>query len=174
EIGWDTVTYGYIASSFKWGYMLGIVVAGWFTDWLGTRKAFAIAIVLWSIAAMSPGLATSALTFGCAMFLLGICEAANFPVCIKTVAEWFPRKERALSTSIFNSGANIGNFLVPAVVPLMVLAFKWRGAFVAAGAIGFIWLALWLWLYRRPEVHPRVSAAELAYIQRDPPEREER
>jgi ACS family hexuronate transporter-like MFS transporter len=174
EIGWDKVTYGYIASSFKWGYMLGIVVAGWFTDWLGTRKAFAIAIVMWSIAAMSPGLATSALTFGFAMFLLGICEAANFPACIKTVAEWFPRKERALSTSIFNSGANIGNFMVPAIVPLLVLAFKWRGAFVAAGSIGFIWLAFWLWLYRKPEEHPRVSATELAYIQCDPPERVER
>jgi ACS family hexuronate transporter-like MFS transporter len=170
-IGWDTVTYGYIAASFKWGYALSMLVAGWFTDWLGTRKAFAIAIVLWSLAAMSPGMATSALTFGIAMFVLGVCEAANFPACNKTVAEWFSRKERALATSIFNSGANIGNLLVPALVPILVWAFTWRGAFVAAGATGFVWLAFWLWLYRKPEEHPRVSAAELACIQSDPPER---
>jgi MFS transporter, ACS family, hexuronate transporter len=170
EIGWDTITYSYISASFKVAYAIGLVVAGWFTDWLGTRKAFAIAIVLWSFAAMSPGLATSALTFGIAMFLLGLGEAANFPACIKTVAEWFPRKERALSTSLFNSGANVGAMLVPVLVPILVVAFTWHGAFFAAGASGFIWLAFWLWLYRKPEEHPRVSAAELALIQSDPAE----
>jgi len=123
EIGWDTISYSYISATFKVAYGIGLLVAGWFTDRLGTRKGFAIAIVLWSFAAMSPGLATSTLTFGIAMFFLGLGEAANFPACIKTVAEWFPRKERALSTSIFNSGANIGNMLVPALVPLLVMAF---------------------------------------------------
>jgi len=170
EIGWDTISYSYISATFKVAYGIGLLVAGWFTDRLGTRKGFAIAIVLWSFAAMSPGLATSTLTFGIAMFFLGLGEAANFPACIKTVAEWFPRKERALSTSIFNSGANIGNMLVPALVPLLVMAFTWRGAFVVAGSSGFVWLAFWLWLYRRPEQHPRVSMAELAHIQSDPPE----
>ena len=181
QIGWNDITYGNIATSFKWGYGFGIVVAGWFTDWLGTRKAFAIAIVMWSLAAMSPGMATSALTFGIAMFLLGICEAANFPACIKTVAEWFPNKERALATSIFNSGANIGNMLPAAVVPMLVLAFTgplgrdaWRGAFAVCGSIGFIWLVFWLRMYGKPESHPRVSAAELADIQSDPAERLER
>lgn len=169
-IGWDTISYSYISATFKVAYGIGLLVAGWFTDRLGTRKGFAIAIVLWSFAAMSPGLATSTITFGMAMFFLGLGEAANFPACIKTVAEWFPRKERALSTSIFNSGANIGNMLVPAVVPLLVMAFTWRGAFVAAGSTGFVWLAFWLWLYRKPEEHPRVSAAELAHIESDPPE----
>jgi MFS transporter, ACS family, hexuronate transporter len=170
EIGWDAISYGYVAASFKVAYAIGLVVAGWFTDRLGTRKAFAIAIVLWSFAAMSPALATSALTFGIAMFFLGLGEAANFPACIKTVAEWFPRKERALSTSLFNSGANIGAMLVPVIVPVLVVAFTWRGAFVAAGTTGFFWLIFWLWLYRRPEEHPRVSAAELAHIQSDPAE----
>ena len=181
QIGWNDITYGNISTAFKWGYGIGIVVAGWFTDWLGTRKAFAIAIVMWSIAAMSPGLANSAITFGVAMFLLGICEAANFPACIKTVAEWFPKKERALATSIFNSGANVGNMLPAAVVPVLVLAFTgplgrdaWRGAFVVCGAIGFIWLVLWLRMYGKPESHPRVSTTELEYIQSDPPERLER
>ncbi len=96
------------------------------TAW-ALAKRFAIAIVLWSFAAMSPGLATSALTFGIAMFFLGLGEAANFPACIKTVAEWFPRSERALATSLFNSGANIGAMLVPVVVPVLVVAFTWRG-----------------------------------------------
>jgi ACS family hexuronate transporter-like MFS transporter len=173
-IGWDNVQYGYILASFKVAYAIGLVGAGWFTDWLGTRKGLAIAIVLWSVAAMSPGAATSVLTFGFAMFFLGIGEAANFPACIKTVAEWFPKGERALATGLFNSGANIGNVLVPLLVPLLVVAFTWRGAFVAAGATGFIWLACWLLMYDKPENHRSVSAAELAHIQSDPGERLER
>jgi ACS family hexuronate transporter-like MFS transporter len=181
QIGWDDVTYGTISSLFKWGYGFGIAVAGYFTDWLGTRKAFAIAIVLWSIAAMSPGMANSAFTFGAAMFLLGICEAANFPACQKTVAEWFPRKERALATSLFNSGASVGNMLPAAVVPVLVMAFagllgrdSWRAVFVVCGSVGFIWLAFWLRMYRLPENHSKVSAEELKYIQCDPAERVER
>jgi ACS family hexuronate transporter-like MFS transporter len=169
-VGWDSIQYGYISASFKFAYGIGIVGAGWFTDRLGTRKGFSIAIVLWSIAAMSPGIASSVLTFGLAMFFLGLGEAANFPACIKTVAEWFPRRERALAVGVFNSGANIGNMLVPAVVPILVALVTWRGAFAVCGACGLIWLAFWLALYRRPEQHPRVSAKELAYIQSDPAE----
>ncbi len=173
-IGWNDVQYGYVAASFKAGYGIAFVVAGWFTDRLGTRKAFAIAIVLWSIAAMLPGAASTVLTFGIAMFLLGMGEAANFPACIKTVAEWFPKTERALATGVFNSGANIGNMAAPLLVPLLVVAFTWRGAFVATGAVGFVWLVFWLLMYRKPEKHPSVSAAELAHIQSDPPESVER
>jgi MFS transporter, ACS family, aldohexuronate transporter len=169
-IGWNTVTYSYVAASFKVAYAIGLVVAGWFTDLLGTRKAFTIAMLIWTVAAMSPGLATSPLTFGIAMFFLGLGEAANFPACIKTVAEWFPQKERALSTSLFNSGANVGAMAVPLLVPILVWAFTWRGAFAVAGSTGFIWVACWLWLYRKPEQHPMVSAKELAHIQSDPPE----
>lgn len=169
--GLDSIKYGYILAAFQLAYAIGMVVAGGLTDKLGTRKAFAIAIALWSVAAMLPGAAFSVLTFGIAMFLLGLGEAANFPACIKTVAEWFPKRERALATGIFNSGANIGNIAVPLLVPFLVAFTGWRGAFVATGATGLVWLAAWLVYYRRPEIHPSVSPAELDLILSDPAER---
>lgn len=167
----DSVQYSNMTSAFQVAYAIGLVSAGRLTDKLGTRKGFACAIVLWSIAAMLPGAAYSVWSFSMAMFLLGLGEAANFPACIKTVAEWFPKRERALSTGIFNSGANIGNIITPIMVPALTLSIGWRGAFVATGATGFIWLALWLTMYRKPEEHGSVSAAELALIQSDPAER---
>jgi ACS family hexuronate transporter-like MFS transporter len=171
EIGWDSVQYSYIMAGFQAAYAIGLISAGRLTDRLGTRKGFSFAIVLWSFAAMLPGAANSVVTFGVAMFILGLGEAANFPACLKTVAEWFPKRERALATGIFNSGANIGNILTPILVPFLTLTFTWRGAFVATGATGFVWLAFWLWLYRKPEQHPGVSENELALIQSDPVEK---
>jgi MFS transporter, ACS family, hexuronate transporter len=170
-IGFNKEQYSYMTSAFQAAYAIGLVSAGRLTDRLGTRKGFAIAITVWSVAAMLPGMATSALTFGLAMFFLGLGEAANFPACIKTVAEWFPKKERALATGVFNSGANIGAIVVPVVVPFLTLAFGWQGAFIATGALGFVWLACWLLLYDKPETHRRISAAELAYVRSDPPEK---
>ena len=170
-IGFNKEQYSYMTAAFQAAYAIGLVSAGRLTDRLGTRKGFAIAITLWSIAAMLPGTATSVATFGFAMFLLGLGEAANFPACIKTVAEWFPKRERALATGIFNSGANVGAIVVPAVVPFLTLTFGWRGAFFATGALGFVWLACWLLLYDKPETHRRISAAELAYVRSDPPEK---
>ncbi|HEY1221259.1 MAG TPA: MFS transporter [Bryobacteraceae bacterium] len=170
DIGWNAIQYSHILVSFTFAYAIGLGVAGWFTDRMGTRKGLAIAIVVWSVAAMSPGAASSVLTFGIAMFFLGIGEAANFPACIKTVAEWFPKGERALATGIFNSGANIGNVAAPLLVPLVAAALTWRGAFVAAGATGFVWLAFWLLMYAKPQNHASVSAAELAHIESDPGE----
>jgi ACS family hexuronate transporter-like MFS transporter len=165
-----TVEYGYMTGAFQLAYALSFLAAGRLTDILGIRKAFAIAIVLWSLAAMGPALATSVLTLVIAMFVLGAAEAANFPACIKSVAEWFPKRERALATGLFNSGANIGNMAVPAIVPIAIAIFSWRGAFVVGGCLGLVWLVFWLWLYRRPEEHPRVSPKELGLIQSDPPE----
>jgi ACS family hexuronate transporter-like MFS transporter len=173
EIGWDSVQYGYMTACFQAAYAIGLLSAGRLTDRLGTRKGFSFAIVLWSFAAMLPGAANSVFTFGVALFILGLGEAANFPACLKTVAEWFPKRERALATGIFNSGANIGNIVTPMIVPFLTLTFTWRGAFVATGATGFVWLAFWLWLYRKPEEHPSVSAEELALIQSDPVEKTE-
>src|SRR5580658_771578 len=168
--GLNDRSYGYVTAAFTAAYAIGMVVAGGFTDKLGTRKAFAIAIGLWSIAAMLPGAAFSVITLIIAMFILGLGEAANFPACIKTVAEWFPKRERALATGLFNSGANVGNMVVPAIVPFAIAMFTWRGAFVVGGSLGLIWLVFWLWLYRKPEEHPRVSPKELGLIQSDPPE----
>ncbi|HEY0309397.1 MAG TPA: MFS transporter [Acidobacteriaceae bacterium] len=169
--GLNSIRYGYITAAFQAAYALGMVFAGGLTDKLGTRKAFAIAITLWSVAAMLPGAAVSVITFGIAMFLLGIGEAANFPACIKTVAEWFPKRERALATGIFNAGANIGNIAVPLLVPFLVLVCGWRGAFVASGALGLVWLIFWLLFYESPEKHKRVSEKELALILSDPVEK---
>ena len=169
--GLNSVRYGYILGAFQLAYAIGMVVAGGLTDKLGTRKSFAIAIGLWSIAAMLPGAAFSVITFGIAMFLLGLGEAANFPACIKTVAEWFPKRERALATGIFNSGANIGNILVPLIVPALVVLVTWRGAFVVTGATGIVWLMAWLFYYRRPEQHRSVSRSELDLILSDPVEK---
>jgi ACS family hexuronate transporter-like MFS transporter len=170
----NSVTYSYITAAWTFAYAIGMVVAGGLTDKLGTRKAFAIAIGLWSVAAMLPGAAFSVLSLGIAMFFIGLGEAANFPACIKAVAEWFPRRERALATGIFNSGANIGNIVVPLVVPALVVLVGWRGAFVVTGAAGIVWLIAWLIYYRRPEKHPSVSKSELELILSDPVERLEK
>jgi ACS family hexuronate transporter-like MFS transporter len=179
--GLNDFKYGIITVAFQLAYGIAMMVAGGLTDKLGTRKAFAIAITMWSIAAMLPGAAFSVASFALAMFLLGLGEAANFPACIKTVAEWFPKRERAYATGIFNSGANVGNMVAPVVVTAFVALFSqwsifgpakaWRGTFLVAGCLGFVWLAFWLILYRRPEEHTRVSKAELALILSDPGEK---
>ncbi len=166
----NSATYSYITTGWTIAYAVGMVVAGGLTDKLGTRRAFAIAIGLWSIAAMLPGAASSVLALGVAMFLIGLGEAANFPACIKTVAEWFPKRERALATGIFNSGANIGNIVVPLVVPTLVVLVSWRGAFFVTGGFGIVWLIVWLVYYRRPELHRSVSRSELDLILSDPAE----
>jgi MFS transporter, ACS family, hexuronate transporter len=172
--GLTDFNYGIITAAFQLAYAIGMVVAGGLTDKLGTRRAFSIAIVLWSVAAMLPGAAFSVTTFAISMFLLGIGESANFPACIKTVAEWFPKKERATATGLFNSGANVGNIVVPLIVPTLVALVTWRGAFVVAGSFGILWMILWLMIYRKPEEHPNVSPAELALILSDPGEKTER
>ncbi|MGH9733221.1 MAG: MFS transporter [Candidatus Acidiferrales bacterium] len=170
-VGFNDIQYGNMTGAFLLAYGLGFVFAGRFTDLLGTKKGFAIAITLWSVAAMLPGAAHSAFGFGVALFLLGLAEAANFPACIKTVAEWFPKRERALATGVFNAGANIGNIIVPVAVTFLTFAFSWRGAFVVTGALGFVWLGLWLWLYSKPEEHRWIAPAEIAFIQSEPEEK---
>jgi ACS family hexuronate transporter-like MFS transporter len=186
EFGWSELDYGDIVFSFQLAYGIGFLIAGRVMDRLGTRIGFALAIVLWSIAAvghaeavivgeaMQPlfafaglGYTTSVTGFILMRFLLGLGEAGNFPAAIKTVAEWFPRRERALATGIFNSGTNIGALVTPIVVPLIVLSYGWYWAFVVTGLVGFLWLIAWLSLYAPPETHARVTPGELAYIRSD-------
>ncbi len=169
-IGWNEAQYGYVNTAFQAAYALGLLVVGNLMDRFGTRKGFSFAIVFWSVAAMCHSLARSALGFGTARFALGLGEAGNFPASIKTVAEWFPKKERALATGIFNSGSNVGAIVAPLTVPWIAVNYGWQWAFIITGALGFIWLFFWLAVYRRPEEHPKLSATELAHIQSDPPE----
>jgi ACS family hexuronate transporter-like MFS transporter len=119
---------------------------------------------------MATALARTPFGFGMARFTLGLGEAGNFPAAIKTVAEWFPKRERAFATGIFNSGSNVGAIVAPAVVPWIALTWGWQYAFILTGAVGFLWLVLWFWLYQPPEKHPRLTNDELAYIRSDPAE----
>ena len=170
EIGWSEIEYGNIVFAFSLAYAIGLLLSGPVLDRVGTRLGYAAALVFWSVAAMAHGLARTPLSFGVARFGLGLSEAANFPAAIKSVAEWFPRRERAFATGVFNSGTNIGAIVAPLVVPPLAVAYGWPAAFLFTGAIGLLWLVLWLPLYGPPETHPRVSPAELALIRSDPEE----
>jgi ACS family hexuronate transporter-like MFS transporter len=144
------------------------LLAGRLMDRVGTRIGYVVAIVWWSFAAMGHALARTPFGFGVARASLGVGEAGNFPAAIKTVAEWFPKKERAFATGIFNAGSNVGAIVAPLTVPWIATHLGWRWAFILTGAIGLCWLLFWLPLYRRPELHPKVSKAELDYIYSDP------
>jgi MFS transporter, ACS family, hexuronate transporter len=167
DIGWNEAEYGAIVSWFTFAYALGYLGAGRLMDRIGTRLGFSIAVMVWSLSAMGHALARSVAGFSFARFALGVGESGNFPGSIKTVAEWFPAKERALATGIFNAGSNIGAVITPLVVPAIALKWGWQAAFIATGLLGFIWLAFWIPIYRRPAEHPRCSKEELAYIQSD-------
>ena len=169
-IGWTEVDYGNIVAAFNAAYAFGLLLAGRLMDRIGTRLGYTLAIVWWSLAAMGHALARTPFGFGVARVALGIGESGNFPAAIKTVAEWFPKKERAFATGIFNAGSNVGAIVAPLTVPWIATHLGWRWAFLLTGAIGLIWLAFWLPIYRRPEDHPKVSRAELDHIQSDPPD----
>jgi ACS family hexuronate transporter-like MFS transporter len=165
--------YSYIVIAFQTFYAFGMVIAGRLIDKFGTKIGYGISVALWSVAAMGHALAKGALGFGFWRALLGVSESGNFPAAIKTVAEWFPKKERALATGIFNSGTNVGAIVAPLAVPAIVVAWGWQAAFVITGAIGFVWLALWFAFYELPERHKKVTASELAYINSDTDEQAE-
>ena len=187
QFGWSEIDYSDIVFAFQLAYAVGFLIAGRMIDKLGARTGFAVAIIIWSLAAIAHaeapvfgvaaasafaliGLTYSASVAGfmLARMALGLGEAGNFPAAIKVVAEWFPKRERALATGLFNSGTNIGALLTPLIVPWITITWGWYWAFVATGLIGFAWLALWWPIYDRPESHPRVGKAELALIQSDP------
>lgn len=164
EFGWNEIEYGHLVTAFQGAYALGLLIFGRLIDRIGTKIGYIGCIVIWSLAAMGHALAKSVLGFGVARFALGLGESGNFPAAIKTVAEWFPPKERALATGIFNCGSNAGAIVAPIVVPWLALAYGWRASFIALGALGFIWIVFWIIFYDRPRLSSRVGAMELVYI----------
>ena len=170
-VGWTDRQFGDINAAFTLAYAIGFVIMGRFMDRVGTRIGYAVALVLWSLAAAGHALARTPLGFGIARFLLGLGESGNFPAAVKTTAEWFPRRERALAVGIFNAGSNVGAVLAPLLVPVIALKWGWQWAFISTGLAGLVWVAVWLPIYRKPQEHPKLKPAELAYIQSDGSER---
>src|SRR5262249_7452738 len=152
--GWSEVDYGNLVSVFQAAYAVGMLAMGRVIDRLGTRAGYAFAVTFWSIASMAHAVANSLGAFAVARAALGLGEAGVFPASIKSVAEWFPKKERALATGIFNAGTNVGAILTPVFAPWIAVHWGWRWAFLLTGGVGFAWLVLWLLLYRRPQDHP--------------------
>ncbi len=167
EFVWSELDYSRIVQVFSAAYAIGLLVFGRFIDRIGTKMGYSIAIIFWSLAAMGHALATSTLGFIFARIGLGLGEAGNFPAAIKTVAEWFPKKERALATGIFNSGANIGAVVAPILVPWILGIYGWQMAFIVTGAVGFIWLVVWYITYEIPAKQAKLSKAEFDYIHSD-------
>lgn len=168
ELGWSENDYANIVVAFQAAYAIGLLGFGRFMDLVGTRWGLAIAVTVWSVAAMAHAGARSVVQFALVRFALGLGEAGGFPASVKAVSEWFPKRERALATGIFNAGSNVGALITPILIPLIVVSLGWEWAFILTGAVGFLWLVAWLALYRRPREHPRVGAAELAHIEIDP------
>lgn len=168
QFGWNEVDYGNLVFVFQAAYAAGMIAMGRIIDRLGSRVGYAFAVTFWSIASMAHAIAGSLATFAIARAALGFGEAGVFPASIKSVAEWFPKKERALATGVFNSGTSVGAILTPLFAPWVAVHWGWRWAFLFTGALGFAWLALWLLLYHRPEQHPGCTAQELAHINSDP------
>ena len=164
SIGLTEVGYGNIVWAFQIAYALGLLLAGRFVDKVGTRIGYLFVMATWSLSAMGHALANTALEFGVARFFLGLGESGNFPAAIKTVAEWFPQKERSLATGIFNSGANVGAVLTPLIVPWVTLRFGWHAAFLVTGIFSSVWLVWWFLNYRKPADHPTLTSSELRHI----------
>ena len=170
DFGWNEIDYGNIVFAFQLAYAFALIAAGRIIDAIGTRLGYAVFVLTWSLVTMAHAAAGSVLGFGIARFALGITEAGNFPAAIKTVSEWFPKRERALATGIFNSGSMIGAIAAPLTVPWIALTFGWQAAFIMLGATGFVWLIFWWLLYSHPAKMPRLDPAELALITSDPPD----
>lgn len=169
ELGWSETDYGNIVTAFQGAYALGMLLMGRLMDALGTRRGLLLAVLGWSLAAMSHALAGSAAAFSAARFALGISEAGLFPGAVKTVSEWFPKKERALAIGIFNSGTNVGAILCPLAVPFIAAAWGFRAAFLLTGLLGLLWLLAWAAWYRAPSEQARLGDAERRHIQSDTP-----
>jgi MFS transporter, ACS family, hexuronate transporter len=173
EFTWTETDYANIVVVFQLCYALGLLGAGRLIDKLGTKIGYALATALWSVAAVAHALATNTFGFMVARGALGVTEAGNFPAAIKTVAEWFPKKERALATGIFNSGSNIGAIVAPLTVPFIAKEWGWQWAFILTGLIGFVWLIFWFLVYEVPKKHKKLLQPEYDYIHSDVDEKVE-
>ncbi len=169
-LGWSQKDYGWMVTAFQAAYAIGYAASGRPLDRVGVRAGFAVAIAAWSLAAMAHAAVTSVAGFSVVRAALGLAEGATLPASVKAVTEWFPRERRAFATGLFNAGSNAGAIVCPVAVPWLAARWGWQGAFLATGALGFIWLAAWLPFYRPPERHPGVTGAELAYIRQDAPD----
>ncbi len=167
EFKWTERDYSYIVMAFQLSYAVGMIFVGRFIDKAGTKLGYAMSTLAWSLAAMGHALAQSTLGFVIARTALGVSEAGNFPAAIKTVSEWFPKKERAYATGIFNSGANVGAIVAPLTVPWIAVKMGWEWAFILTGAVGFVWLVLWVFIYEIPAKNKRLSKEEFSYINSD-------
>jgi ACS family hexuronate transporter-like MFS transporter len=168
EFKWNDGDYANIEIAFKIAYAMGLLAAGGFIDKVGTKVGYFMATFWWSVSAVCHSLVSSTVGFSVVRSALGISEGGNFPAAIKTVAEWFPKKERAFATGIFNSGTNVGAIIAPLTVPFIAVAWGWRMAFIITGSTGFIWLVFWYIFYQSPSKHKYVTQAELDYINSDP------
>lgn len=166
--------YGYIQGAFALSYAFGQLICGGLLDRIGVKLGFAVALTGWSVASIAHAFARGPWGFGIARCLLGVAESPNFPAATKTLSEWFPKRERAFAFGFVNAGTNMGAILAPLVVPWLAVNYGWQWAFVGTGAVGLFWLFFWIPLYKSPQEHPRVSPAELAHIQSDPPEPSEK
>lgn len=167
DFGWSESDFSHIVMAFQTAYAISLIGFGAIIDKIGTKLGYIISVVVWSIAAMLHAVATGTISFAVMRALLGLGEAGNFPVAIKATAEWFPKKERALATGIFNSGANIGAVVAPIMVPWILGAYGWEEAFLITGALGFVWLIFWFRYYEVPAKQARVNQAEFEYIHSD-------
>ena len=167
EFNWTSVDYANIEIAFKVCYALGMLGVGGIIDKLGTKIGYGVSVFLWSLAAVGHALVTSTIGFIGVRALLGLTEAGNFPAAIKATAEWFPKKERALATGIFNSGSNVGAIIAPLTVPFIAESMGWQWAFILTGSAGFIWLIFWFILYEVPAKHVKLKKAEFDYIHSD-------
>ena len=167
ELSLSKVDYGYLNGAFTMAYTIGFLFMGKLIDRFGTRIGYAVAITWWSIAACFHATARTAVSLGFWRAMLGLGEAGNFPAAIKSVAEWFPKKDRAFATGIFNAGTNVAAMIGPPAFVAMNALLGWRACFLITGSLGFIWLVMWWLSYRVPEQHPRVNEGELQYIRSD-------
>ena len=164
DLGLSNEQYGWIVSSFLLAYAIMQMTSGRLIDVLGTKKGFSLAVIWWSIANMLHAFGRGMLSLGIFRFLLGIGEAGNYPAAMKAISEWFPKEERTKAVGVLNMGPGLGAIIAPPLMAWLILDFGWKIAFVITGAIGFLWLVLWRWVYYEPEQHPRITAKELAFI----------